>query len=104
MKVLFRTPMGAPKIRQRNGELLTACHHTVNAPLKSVVVEMNDSEADPFLRQILDRGHGCLKQTETRVQVYAIKVTLLDTSSPVWRRILVLVRLRFGISTGRCKR
>lgn len=34
---------------------------------------------------------GCsrLKGREPRVEVYAIKVTLLDTSPPVWRRILV---------------
>jgi len=30
-----------------------------------------------------------LRQPETRVEVYAIKVTLLGTSPPVWRRILV---------------
>jgi hypothetical protein len=30
-----------------------------------------------------------LKQPETRVEVYAIKVTLLGTSPSVWRRILV---------------
>ena len=30
-----------------------------------------------------------MRQPETRVEVYAIKVTLLGTSPPVWRRILV---------------
>jgi Plasmid pRiA4b ORF-3-like protein len=30
-----------------------------------------------------------LRQPETRVEVYTIKVTLLGTSPPVWRRILV---------------
>ena len=30
-----------------------------------------------------------MRQPETRVQVYAIKVTLLGTSPPIWRRILV---------------
>jgi hypothetical protein len=30
-----------------------------------------------------------LRQPETRVEVYVIKVTLLGTSPPVWRRILV---------------
>jgi Plasmid pRiA4b ORF-3-like protein len=30
-----------------------------------------------------------LRQAETRVEVYAIKVTLLGTSPPVWRHILV---------------
>jgi hypothetical protein len=37
-----------------------------------------------------------LRQPEARVEVYAIKVTLLGTSPPVWRRILVPrdIRLR----------
>ena len=30
-----------------------------------------------------------MRQPETRVEVYAIKVTLLGTSPPVWRRVLV---------------
>ena len=30
-----------------------------------------------------------MKPSETALEVYAIKVTLLDTSPPVWRRILV---------------
>jgi hypothetical protein len=30
-----------------------------------------------------------LRQPETRVEVYALKVALLGTSPPVWRRILV---------------
>jgi hypothetical protein len=30
-----------------------------------------------------------LERAQTRVEVYAFKVTLLDTSPPVWRRILV---------------
>ena len=30
-----------------------------------------------------------MKQAETRVEVYVIKVTLLGTTPPVWRRILV---------------
>ncbi|MBZ5574811.1 MAG: plasmid pRiA4b ORF-3 family protein [Acidobacteriia bacterium] len=30
-----------------------------------------------------------MRQPETSVEVYAIKVTLLGTSPPVWRRILV---------------
>ena len=30
-----------------------------------------------------------MRQPETRVEVYAIKATLLGTSPPVWRRILV---------------
>ncbi len=30
-----------------------------------------------------------MRQPETRVEVYAIRVTLLGTSPPVWRRILV---------------
>ena len=47
------------------------------------------AEVDPFFRQILGGGHGRLRQPETRVEVYAIKVTLLGTSPPVWRRILV---------------
>lgn len=30
-----------------------------------------------------------MREPETSVEVYALKVTLLDTSPPVWRRILV---------------
>ena len=47
------------------------------------------AEVDPFFRQILGGGRGRLKQPETRVEVYAVKVTLLGTSPPIWRRILV---------------
>src|SRR5439155_18341526 len=47
------------------------------------------AEVDPFFRQILGGGQGRLRQPETRVEVYAIKVTLLGTRPPVWRRILV---------------
>jgi hypothetical protein len=34
-------------------------------------------------------GRNRMKGPGTHVEVYAIKVTLLGTSSPVWRRILV---------------
>ena len=47
------------------------------------------AEVDPFFRQILGRGRSRLKQPETPVEVYVVKVTLLGTSPPVWRRILV---------------
>jgi ubiquinone/menaquinone biosynthesis C-methylase UbiE len=47
------------------------------------------AEVDPFFRQIPGAGRSRLRQAETRVEVYAIKVTLLGTSPSVWRRILV---------------
>src|ERR1019366_5220355 len=56
---------------------------------RSARVAGGQAEVDSFFRQILGEGHGRLNHPETRVEVYAIKVTLLGTRPPVWRRILV---------------
>jgi hypothetical protein len=48
-----------------------------------------ESDVEKNQVRFLGGGHGRLRQRENRVEVYAIKVTLLGTSPPVWRRILV---------------
>ena len=52
-------------------------------------VARGQADTDPFFRQIFGGERGRLRYPESHVEVYAMQATLLGTSPPVWRRILV---------------